>query len=414
MLNYVDKLASKVLAVLLGLSLQACSLTPYEHGSVDAGSVKQRAVTQEQGTFVVSASVPSEEEAQQIFGIPIYQRGIQPVWLEITNNSNSRARLILSSIDREYFAPLEVAYMHKKYFSKQGWMDMEAFLFRNAMPRMIDAGETESGFVFTHASKGTKNFNVDIFHTDQVDNFEQFTFFIKVPGFVPDHAQVDFTELYPASAVVATDIDGFKEVLAALPCCTVSQKGDGQGQPVSVALVGEGKNILRALLRAGWSENAYKKDDIYLNNSAYYFGRPPDGTFRKSRGKSTERNELSLWLSPFLVDGKTVWLGQVKHSIGRRYEIGEMFFGTSMDPDADDGRNYLIQNLWYSQSLLAFAITGTGFQVPVENPSLDFRGNPFFTDGIRIVMWVSGNPVALDDVRNLLWNKKTGSQGGGD
>ena len=88
------------LVAVLSLALQACSLTPYSHGSLDDNPVLQRAVEQQQNDFVVRASVPSENEAQQLFGIPIYQRGIQPVWLEITNNSASRARLILSSIDQ--------------------------------------------------------------------------------------------------------------------------------------------------------------------------------------------------------------------------------------------------------------------------------------------------------------------------
>jgi hypothetical protein len=414
MLNYVDKMTWTVLAVLFGLSLQACSLTPYEHGSLDGTPVLQRAVKQQSGTFEVRASVPSEDEAEQIFGIPVYNSGIQPVWLEVTNNSGSRARLILTSIDREYFTPLEVAYMHKKYFSKQGWMDMEEFLFTNAMPRMIAAGAKESGFIFTHASRGTKSFTVDIFHSGQIDNYDEFTFFIEVPGFVPDHARVDFEGLYTENDLVTTDINGLEEVLEAVPCCTTNRNGDGQGQPVAVALVGKGRMILRALLRAGWLENTYIKDDIYMNNSDYLYGRPPDATFRKSRGKTTERNELSLWLSPIRVDGEPVWLGQVKHAIGRRYEISEVFFGTSMDPDADDGRNYLLQNLWYSHSLLAFAITGTEVRARAENPLLGFRGNAFYTDGNRFVMWVSGDPVALNDVRNLLWETKQGSQGDGD
>jgi hypothetical protein len=414
MLNNGLIFARFALITLAALMLQACSLTPYEHGSLDDNPVLQRAVMQESGDFVVRASVPSAEEAKQIFGIPIYQRGIQPVWLEITNNGTSRARLILSSIDQAYFAPLEVAYMHKKYFSKQGWKDMEEFLFANAMPRMIAPGESDSGFVFTHATQGTKNFNVDIFHTGQIDNYEEFTFFIEVPGFVPDHAEVDFAGLYTGSDLIAADMDGFEEVLGTLPCCTTNRNGDGQGQPLSVALVGEGRMILRALLRGGWSENAYKRDDIYLNNSDYLYERPPDATFRKSRGKTTERNELSLWLSPIRIDGEPVWLGQVKHAIGRKYEISEVFFGTSMDPDADDGRNYLLQNLWYSQSLLAFALTDSGLEVPVDTPIVSFRGNRFFTDGGRIVMWISGDPVALDDVRNRLWKRKAGSQGGGE
>jgi len=409
--NVIDSVKYTLKAALMVLvvyALAGCSLTPYQHGSPEPSALLERAVTQEKGMFSVRASVPGEKEAEEIFGFPVYKRGIQPVWLEISNNGDSRARFILSSVDSEYFSPLEVAYMHKKYFSKQGWLDMEQFLYENAMPRMIAAGETASGYVFTNAVPGTKSFNVELIHTRGDSHFVGFTFFIEVPGFVPDHATVDFASLYPADAITDTDPEGLRTLLKTLPCCAQNRAGDATGQPVNVVLVGKGLNILRALLRAGWSETSYKKDDNYLNSSNYLFGRPPDAVFRKSRGTTTERNELSLWVAPVRVDGKPAWLGMVRHAIGRRFEIEETLFGTALDPDVDDGRNYLLQNLWYSNSLEAFAYSDTVPPVPMSQPQSDFGGNPFFTDGLRIVMWISGEPILLTDVHNLLWLELSG------
>jgi hypothetical protein len=228
---------------------------------------------------------------------------------------------------------------------------------------------------------------------------------------VPDHADVDFEGLYTADSIIDTDTEGLKDLLESMPCCTSNREGSGQGPPANVVLVGKDLNILRALLRAGWSETSYIKDDNYLNNSNYLYDRPPDATFKKSRGKTTERNELSLWLAPVRVDGNLVWLGMVKHAIGRRFEIEEVFFGTALDPDVDDGRNFLLQNLWYSESLKAFAFAYTIPEVPMQQPLLDFKGNPYFTDGNRTVMWISGEPVGLADVRNLLWPLATEQPG---
>ena len=387
--------------------LAACSTASYKYESFDNFGVEGRAVTQEQGAIEVRASVPGRDEAENIFGIPIYKRGIQPVWLEITNNSAGRARLVLISVDQEYFSPLEVAYMHKKHFSKQGWMDMEEYLYETAIPRQIDAGETVSGFVYTNASAGTKSFNVDVYYTgNRKAEYEEFTFFIEVPGFVPDHAEVDFEGLYDASTIRELDSDGLRSALLEMPCCTTNRDGSGQGQPLNIVLVANGREILQSLLRAEWSETSYERDDNYLNNVNYYFGRPPDAVFRKSRGKSktTERNELSLWLAPMRTDGKAVWIAQIKHAIGRRYQINEIFFGSAQDPDVDDGRNFLLQNLWYSQTLEAVAYSKTGKVVPMADPAVDFNGNTFFTDGIRVVMWLSDDPVALQDARNMNWD----------
>ena len=391
-------------AAFLLLLITACSATPYKHESLSDFQVEQRALTQEQGPFRVRASVPSRAEAEKIFGIPIYKRGIQPVWLEVTNNSPGHARFVVSSVDDNYFSPFEVAYMHKKLFSKQGWMDMEEYLFSTAMPRLIKAGETVSGFVYTHETNGTKNFNVDLFHAGKSKSeYEEFTFFVQVPGFVPDHATVNFEKLYEENAIQDLDVDGLREALLESPCCSTNLEGNGQGKPANVVLVAKGLEVLKSLLRAGWTESSYEKSESYLNKVNYMYGRPPDAVFRKSRGKSGERNELSLWLAPLRVDGKGVWMGQVKHAIGQRYKINEIFFGSAQDPDVDDGRNFLLQNLWYSQSLTTIAFTQPGKVVPMEDPQVDFDNNPFFSDGRRIVMWLSEEPVALRETRNLRW-----------
>ncbi len=398
------------LITLLVMSAGACSTASFKHESLNSFQVEQRAVTQEQGPIRVRASVPGRDEAEKIFGIPIYKRGIQPVWLEITNNSPKRARLTLVSVDHDYFSPFEVAYMHKKHFSKAGWQEMEKYLLEMAMPRIIAAGEKASGFVFTHATDGTKSFNVDVFYQGTKAIYEAFAFFIQVPGFVPDHAEVDFEGLYADRVVPDLDSDGLRIALQNMPCCTSNRDGAGQGPPINVVLVAEGMPLLKSLLRAEWSETSYEKDENYLKNVNYLFGRPPDAVFRKSRGKSTERNELSLWLAPLRTDGKAVWIAQIKHAIGRRYKINEIFFGSAQDPDVDDGRNFLLQNLWYSQSLEAVAYATTGKVVKMNDPVVDFNGNSFFSDGIRIVMWLSGEPISLQETRNMYWDVIPGLQ----
>ena len=403
---------SLLLILVVTFTLGACAVTPYRYEPLDTFDVIERAQTKQEGAFQVRASVPGENEAAKIFGIPIYKRGIQPVWLEITNNSDHRARLTLSSIDREYFSPHEVAYMHKKLFSKQGWQDMEDYFYRIAIPRQIPPNETVSGFVFTHLDQGTKAFNVEIFYTDsnlaqdlqRKDLSERFTFFITVPGFVPDHAEVDFQTLYPAETVQDVTEAGLRTLLETLPCCTTDSDGSRQGQPVTVFLVAKGISLLKALLQAGWVETSFERNEDYLNAADHYFGRPPDTIFRKGRDKTTERIEIGLWLAPVRVDGKGLWVAQLKHAIGRRYELGELFLGVKLDPDANDSRNYLLQNIWYSQSLQAFAWSRSGKLVPESEPEFDFIGNPWFSDGFRLVMWISDQTIALTETESLRWD----------
>jgi len=355
-------------------------------------------VTQTQGGITVSASVPGEEEAQAIFGIPIYERGIQPVWLEIENNSAGRVRFAPTGVDRNYFSPLEVAYMHRKGFTKQARAQMDQRLYHSAMPRQIPAGETRSGYVFTHARPGTKSFDVDIFSADEDQSF---AFFITVPGFTPDHENVDFKSLYDSSEIRDYALSDLHAGLADLPWFSTNQSGEQQGLPVGVIIIAPGIDLLKALLRAGWHESPKMKDVEQLAKAHYLFGRIPDTVFRIQRQGDQDRNELNLWLTPVRVEGEAVWLAQIVHFIGQRTQLEQAIFGARVDPDVDDGRDYLMQNVWYSQSLEQVGwLEGTG-AVSVESARFDFNSLEYFTDGYRVLLWLSGKPVSLLETRNV-------------
>lgn len=387
----------------------ACSFQPYRPDPSLQPDIEQRAVVQQQGAITVRASVPSEDETDALFGAPLYARGIQPVWLRITNASEKKARFAPYSLDDEYFPPHEVAYVFRKRFSKQGAAQMESALHSTAMARHIQAGETVSGYVFTQKEPGTKAFNVDVhFLPSDVPN-EHFTFFIEVPGFTPDHAAVDFDSLYTQEGIRDLSVDEFRAEWRALPCCSENRDGTARGRPLNVALVGSGLDVLRALLRSDWIESSLNKDRNYLNNIDYYFDRPPDAVFRKMRDEGSSRNEMTLWLSPYRLEGKPVWFGQVKHAITRLFDVGEYFFGVQLDPDADEGRNFLLQDLWYSQAVESYAFARTGTPVDSETPRMDWNRNPWFADGYSLVLWVAPEPVSLMTTRNRGWERLPGA-----
>lgn len=379
----------------------ACATQSFHAEDTNSFSIRDRALTQNEGDISISASVPGKDEAKAIFGVPLYKRGIQPVWLEIVNNSQHRIRFAPTSLDRDYFSPFEVAYMHRKGFSKPARAQMERYFNYSAMPRQIPAGETRSGYAFTHAVPGTKSFTIDLFSAGKDYSF---AFFLTVPDFVPDHAEIDFNSLYAKSEIHDYSMDDVRSALKQAAYMTTDRTGQKPGLPVGTVIVGEGINVLKALLRAGWYESPKLASADQLEKAHYLHGRVPDAIFRIQRNSTSDRNELYLWAAPMRVDGTPVWLAQITHFIGQRTQFEQAIFGSKIDPNLDDGRDYFAQNMWYSQSLNQIAWLEVAEAVSIESTNMDFNGAEYFTDGYQVVTWLSGDTVSMLETMNAQWD----------
>ncbi|MDH4017983.1 MAG: LssY C-terminal domain-containing protein [Xanthomonadales bacterium] len=400
--NRIGKLCVLVVAVLLILA--SCSTASYKPAPLNVDSLRQRAKVQTFEPLTVKAAVPGAEESKALFDVPLYSRGIQPVWLEITNRGDERVRFALVSVDPDYFSPLEVSYTSRSGFSREARAAMDERFHGSAITRFVQPGETTSGFVFTHLHPGTKSFNVDLFGAESRQNF---AFFIQVPGFLPDHAEVDFDQLYTGDEIRNLGIGEFRAALKDVPQNSMDDRGKPNGLPVNVVIVANGLDLLRALLRGGWYESTVATSGKAASGRAgyYMYGRKPDAVFRIQRNKSEDRNEIRLWLSPMRVEGEEVWLAQVNNFVGQRSYIEQVFYGAHLDPDVDDARGFLLQNIWYSQGLQSYAWSQTGESVSFDQPGSDFNGNPFFTDGFRAVLWFSGEPYSLLDTTQTYWDE---------
>ncbi len=389
-----------VWVLLLAVLVAGCASRPYQPAGVSSVAFRERAVTQVQDDVTVTAAVPSREETQTIFDLPLYDRGVQPVWLQIQNNSSRSLRLALVSLDRDYFSPMEVAYTQRGGYSKEGKAAMEAYIHAQGIERFIPAGATVSGFVFTHLDPGTKGFNVDIYG-NQRDYI--FTFFVSVPGFAPDHAEVDFAALYDDSErIQLKNENALRQRLAGLPCCSTDNDGNS-GDPFNLVIVSDGEVLGRALLGAQWNETAAGADQTAVARTHLYRGRRPDITLRKARKDGTESKELRLWLSPMQVGDARVWLGQVSHEFSGDTS-DKTFSKYRIDPDLDGPRMYVLQDFWYSQSLLKYGFVNGEMAAEFDSPAVNFLGSEYFTDGFRAVLVLSGRPVGLDETQNLEWD----------
>jgi len=378
---------------------------------------RERAVIQTQKGVRVLATVISEEETRSVFGFSLYKKGIQPVWLEIENNTRHRMWFAPLSIDRDYFSPLEVAYLWHVGHTRTAKQNIDRFFYRHAMRKPINPGTAGSGFVFTNVEMGTKAFNVDVVGEDQ--QVRTFTFLIPVAGLQVDYKEVDFDNLYANNEKVDVDSSrAFKDLIERLPCCTSGDDGARNADPINVVIVGTGADILYALLRSGWDETAAAASYDPLAQlpwefryqpvlPLHLFNRAQDAAFRKSRSTLNERNQLRLWLSPYTFNAQPVWVGQISRIL-RRTAVEQFHIA----PDMDEARDYLLQDLWYAQSLLQYGFVRLSEVATLSDPRHSLNDEVYFTDGMCLVVWVSNEPVSLDGVQFEPWERPVSGRRG--
>lgn len=397
--------------LLLASVLSGCAIRPFDGAGLQNAAFLERALVEHQGNVVISTAVPDAGETRRLTGLDLYDQGIQPVWIKVDNQSTAPARVAIWSIDRHYFSPIEVAYMNRRKFSSDGYREMERWFHETGLPRIIPPGETRSGLVYTNLMAGTKGFNLNVFNDGEMLDY---TFFVPLPGFVADFMEVDFSSLYDAEAIRNLTPDELRLALEEeLPCCAAGPDGNATGAPFNAVLVGTGTAVRRSLLRGEWVETA--AGGMERARQQRYRSRPPDAIFSKSREDGNERIHLHLWMSPWQVEGEPVWLGQVYYWTGEEpiftrlwnqeavQDLGfQSFFAReSVAADLDSAQRYLLQNFWYSGSLLKVGYTAGVGAASVEAPRQVFGNIAYFTMGERIVLFLSENGVALDDTRTL-------------
>jgi hypothetical protein len=380
---------------------------------VESVPFRDRAVTQVHDGVRVTAAVPDKQETRELFGLSLYRKHVQPIWIEIENMTDEPVGFLPVSVDADYHTPLEIASLAR---SNEKRREAEQQLFRNSVNLWIPPGTARSGFMFTNLDEGTKAFNVDLFNDER--NWA-FTFFIQVPGLAVDHYDVDFSSMYAEEEITRfTDDEAFVAALEQLPCCVVDSKGENTGDPLNIVIVGDPLDLYYAVIRAEWDEtetvtaaSGWKTAASFLTGGAYryspvsslyLFGRRQDVALQRIRENIHERNHFRLWLAPMTFKGRSVWIGQISRDIGVRFTT-KTITTHKIDPDVDETREFLIENLAYSQVLEKFAYVGGVGETPMDQPRGNLTGDPWFTDGLRAVLWIASDLTSLDDIEYLRW-----------
>jgi hypothetical protein len=388
---------------------------PYHPAPPETVAFLAHARSREIGPVKVTAAALSAAESRQVFGVEVALYGIQPVWLEVTNRDTLPLFYLQAGTDPEWYSPYEAYWLTRFRAPREANHRLEERFYALHFRNPILPGETNSGFIYTRLDEGVKSLDLDLVAIGS--RAYNFTFFVPVPGFRSD-VRVNFYTLYPAMDTVDTEA-GLREALARLPCCAVDRENTAKGDPLNLVLIGEGGDIFAALARRGWhpTEQTYagaiwRTIRSFVLGSQYryspvsplyVFDRRQDIAAQKARGSINLRNHARFWLTPILFRGKTVWIGQISRDIGVRFIMGIPPTTHKIDPDVDEARQGLIQDLAYSQALARFAyVAGVG-AAPREAPRHNLTGDPYFTDGLRAVLFFEPRPRTLDEVGYLNW-----------
>ena len=97
-------------------------------------------------------------------------------------------------------------------------------------------------------------------------------------------------------------------------------------------------------------------------------------------------------------------MGQISRDIGVRFTWASPILVThKIDPDVDEARHYLVQDMIASGFLAAIGYAQGAGPDTRENPRRNLTGDPYFTDGLRVVMFISGKPVPANEINLMDW-----------
>ena len=404
------------LLFLVSLAFIGCA--QFQHKPPAALPFMERAQTKTEGEVRVTVAVPSAEESEQIFGFPLARHNIQPVWLEIENNSDTGFFLFHIAMDPDIYSVGEVAWkFQSSLYSKDSQRNIYNLFRDNEIDWYFKPGSTTSGFVYTNQKLGTKAVLVRLIAEKEV---KELAFFVEVPGLKADHHELDPYTLYAEKDMIDLDDEGLRQALENLPCCMTNKDGSGESDPLNIVVIGPEEEIWAAFITRGWDESEviygaslartiasslfggrYRYSPM---SALYFYGRPQDVGLQKARQTVDERNHLRLWLSPMRYKGMPVYIGQISRDIGVKLTTKSPTLTThEIDPDIDEARDYLTQDLLESQKVAKLGfVDGVGKAEP-DNPRYNLTDSPYWTDGLRVVFVFSEESTALDEVEFFDW-----------
>jgi hypothetical protein len=241
-----------------------------------------------------------------------------------------------------------------------------------------------------------------------------------VPGPAFVGAGVSTDSLYPGRNIENLDFDSLRTALAGQRCCTTNADATRDGDPLNIVIVESTRDPMVPFVARGWhlartldvasaidTARAFLFREAFLTSPVsplYVFGRREDVVLQKPRSTINERVHARFWLTPSTFEGRRIWIGQVSRDIGVRLTAQTWNLTThKIAPDVDFDRAYLLQDLLLSGFVERYGyVEGVG-AAPASAPRTNLTGDPYYTDGLRAVVFLSNQITPLEKVERLPW-----------
>ena len=422
----------RMLLLLTALGLPACASTAFTPDPLsapqDLRDVQMRTVDE----VTVAVSILTDEQARRHFGVDFKEHDLQAIWIGARNATDRRLWLIRTVLDPDFYSAEEAALLVEGDVPRAARGQLHQYFRDESIRALLLPRALTEGYVFLPRVEGGRYVDIRL----QADAFDagravqaaglprelRFDFALPLPDGDFDYERLDPAKTYAGRALPELSVDELRAALERLPCCVSDEKGAAAGDPLNIALVGEPTDVLNSLSRSGWSFThritvrsvrreigaalAGSPYAVAPVSSLYVFGRRQDVALQRARRSIAQRNHLRLWLAPFRFESRSVWVGQVSRDIGIKGTTKSPTFTTHViDPEVDTTREYLMQSLIAHGFVDRYGFVAGGAAASRLEPRRNLTGDPYFSDGMRLVMILAPAPVAPDKVTNLMWEQ---------
>ncbi len=392
---------------------------------------------------VVSVAVLTDEQAQQHFGVDLGDNGLQALWMKVENGQDGRLWFIQNTLDPDLYTADEAALMMESHVPKNEYGLLHQHFRDESMRVALQSHTVTEGFVFLPRAEGGRYVDIrltgDAYQVEEAKKSEtvatgkpseieiwdfRFGFAMPLPDGEFDYERLDTEHTYENVELPDLELEELRLALEQLPCCATNEVGDENADPLNIVIVGDAHDLLNSLTRSGWSfthrislksisrmVGAAVKDEPYAVapvSSLYAFNRKQDFALQRARANISQRNHMRFWLAPFTYRNQQVWVGQISRDIGIKLSAKSPSLTTHIiDPEMDLAREYLLHSLLAQGFVEKFGfVTGSTF-APREQPAHNLTDDPYFSDGMRLVVMLSPDPLPLVEIRSLQWEQSS-------